>query len=511
MVAEIEESAAMDAPSPPVASRLERALTVRARSVLATIIVLFIVVHVGRIGRVLLNGDGNFYLSGAMRIANGDLPFSRYSPGFPLLLSPSAVVFDGSPRTLFFVVGFVNIAVSVAAIVMLRQFLRRYLSEAVTLALVAVFALGETATNVLVGTEVEPLALLLVVLTLVALQRERTWLAVTTTAVAGMCRIALVPFFGVLWVVRWRRSPRQSPVAVALLGLDAVTYLALSRQGGYVGIAGRVYSGAHDGGSGAAAGLLEIVPDHLVRYSRLGWPSVLWPSKVLSTPPGYVLGAATFLCMVVGAAVLLRRRSEVADDGVLRPALLGTAAYVLLLWFWPANDGAVLRLSTPLAPLALLAAVVGARHLAGLVSLRRPAEAIAAVAVLGVAFTVAVAASAGLVATKRHTDGRVADFVSATRRAADLAPPGPFLSLSPGIAQVASGRQVVAYDRDVTGEEARQLAERSGACTVVVSSVQGRPERLDAFLRQSDRASVLVAVGGTSVFTLIEPWCLDSG
>lgn len=487
-----------------VADRLALAAGARTTAILGITLALFTVIHTARLGRLLINGDGANYLSGAMRIASGDLPHPRYSPGLAMFLAPLAGLLRGRPSTLVLVAAFMNLVISVAAIVLLQRFLRRYLSPVMSVTVVAVFALGQTATNVLTGTEVEPIALLLLVITLVALQEDRSRLAVVATAVAGMTRIALVPWFGVLWLLRWRRSPRHAATAIGALVIDVATYAVLSRQGSYVAIATQSYTAGDSAGSPVAA-FLEVVPDHLVRYSRLGFPSLFWPSAILSTPPGYVLGAVTTLCMVIGALVLLRRDGRSAD-GVLRPAVVASAAYAVLLWFWPANDGTVLRLSTPLAPVVLLLAVVGARRLAERLFAAR-AKQVVAVALAG-ALTVGLAASVGLAVTRRTSDEPVADFVLATRRGIALAPPGPVLSHAPGITQVVSGRAVVSFPDGVSGSEALALAEQSRACVIVVTAIaRNPPPEFERFLARSDRVNRLSSVGTTTLYALDEPWC----
>ncbi len=505
MARNIAEARTPDGGPRSVADRLALAAGARTTAILGITLALFTAIHAARLGRLLANGNGEFYVSGAMRIASGDLPPPRYSPGLAMFLAPLAGLLRGRPSTLVLVAASLNLVISVAAIVLLQRFLRRYLSPVMSVTVVAVFALGQTATNVLTGTEVEPIALLLVVITLVALQEDRSRLAVVATAVAGMTRIALVPWFGVLWLLRWRRSPRHAVTAIGALVIDVATYAILSRQGSYFAVATQSYTAGDSAGRSPVAALLEVVPDHLVRYTRLGFPSLFWPTEILLTPPGYVLGAVTTLCTVIGALVLLRHHGRSAD-GVLRPAMIASAVYAVLLWFWPANDGAVLRLSTAMAPVVLLLTVVGTRRVAERLFAAR-AKQVVAVALAG-ALTLGLAASVGLAVTRRTSDEPVADFVRATRRGIALAPPGPVLSPAPGFTQMVSGRTVVPFPDSVSGPEALALAEQSRACVIVVTTIgsNAAPE-LERFLARSDRVSRLSSGGTTTLYALDEPWC----
>lgn len=482
-----------------------RFLEDHGNAALGLILVGFALVHLARVDRVLALGDGINYLRGAVRVAAGELPSSQYSPGVAYLLAPLAKLMTGEFRLFFVTVGLLNIVVTVTALALLHRFLRTYLGEVPALALVAIVALGETATNALIGAEIEPLSLLIVVGTLFALQQGRMWAAVVVTGLGVMCRIALGPFLGLLWLLHWRRSRRPATVALGLLALDLAVFLLFTQRSDttYFGIAGGVYGGGAD--SGFLSSLVDVGSKHIFRYSHFGVPAIVWPSALLSSPVGYLFGLSTSLCVVVGGWSLFRSPPAGDTAGLLRPAFVAGAVYLGLLFFWPANDPALIRLSIPLAPLVLLATTRGLQVIARrFLAARAPLFVAVATAT---ALLAAVTTTTALVATRRTTEPKVAAFLEANRRAGALAPPGAILSRLSGLTELTSGRRGIAYRNNATLDQALELARSSGACTIVLENLRGRlsPEII-AFATE-DPSRQILAVGGTRVLRLDGPTC----
>lgn len=508
-------------PPPPAAPRAEAAddpgeaggrwpwlheLVRRPGLVLGIVLAAFVAVHLARLSRVLINADGENYLRNAVVLAGGDLPRSRYSPGWGFVLSPVAALTGDSFWGLYLLSAALNIALAVFALVLVYRFLRHSAGERAALVLVAIFALGQTATVVLFGAEVEPVALLATSAILVALQQGRSWMAVAATAAAAQIRIALVPFLAVLWVLRLRRHRLPALAALASIGVGLVAFAATN--GGedttYLNISRSAYA-TDRGVTGVIEGVWQVVPRHVVGYARLGLPSALWPSGLLDSPVGVALGLATFLCIAVGAWKMLTGKGgpRVPDDALLRAATLAGLATFAAYVFWPANDGAKIRLALPLAPLVLLSAWAGARALFGArwTTVARPLAVVALAA--------ALASTAGLVATQRTSSPEVADFMRANEEARELLPPGSVLSRRPALTQLLLRRPTRTYRLESAPVALLSRAQDVGACAVVVDGLRtggGRSASLRARLEHSG-ARVLGSSGRAAVFAIDRPGC----
>lgn len=463
--------------------------------------------HLPRVAKVGANYDGPNYLRDAVVFSHGDLARSRYSPGWGFLLTPLTWVTGRDLRVLHLVGALVVIAISVAALVLVYQFLGEHVSAWTAVALVAVLALGESATNALFGVEVEPLALLLVTATLVCLQRGRPWLAVVATGVAVVSRVAIVPFFAVLWLLWLRRRHAPSVVALAMVLVGVGVYL-LTRpvlEGSYVELV-YVREGS-DAALPAAADVLTVLGDNIVRYPLRGLPAMLWPIAVLDTPLGSVLGLLTTAVVAAGAWQLVRQRPAGPGD-VRRAAVVAGAAEIGLVLAWPATDSAAIRFLMPLAPLVLLAAAIGLHtvlaHLDVSLRARAGAAVVAAMLVAGVLVSVA------LTARQEGTDPRVDDLLTALESSRERLPEGAVLSFAPGMTEVATGRKAFSYPKRTGPPPVLERAQQVDACTVVIdgfNDVNNLPFRRWLTTRAG---TVLAAEGKASVVALEIPGCSPS-
>jgi hypothetical protein len=495
--------------------RVLEVLAERPQQVLVGALAVFALTHLIRINFVPINGDGDNYLQNALRFANGELARSRYSPGWGFFLTPLAWLAHGEFWVMYFAGSLLNIALSILALVVAHRFLKRYLSAWTAVALVAVLALGQSATNVLIGVEVEPLALLSVTATLVALQEGRTWPAVAMTGIGVLSRVALTPFFVVLWLLRLRRQRRAALTSIALVLIGVGAYLTLQQRsgsGGYGATAANAY-GVQQGRSGLIKGALNILPDHLFRYLRLGIPAIAWPSALLTPSLGRLLGLVTTGLAGVGVWQLLRRRRNAGLDdpgGVLVHAVIAGLAYFALLTLWPANNGAVVRLTFPMGPLVLLALGVGLRYVAKGMKFPSPVTALRLIA-LG-AVTAAILATGALVVTRNRNSGASRAFLQVNDRASDHLPRGRVLSHYDAFTELITGHRARQYSDNPTPTKLLREADRARACAVVIDDVVVTEKTSTALREWAEQGggTVIASEGRTFVLALKQKRCLKA-
>lgn len=469
----------------------------RGSWILGAVIAVFLVVHLARLGVIQPSGNnGLYYLRNALGFAHGHLPRSHYSPGFGFLLTPLAWITDGHFHAMYLAGSLVTLAVSGLAIWLIYDFLRSHVTPASALVVTAIFALGETATNFLFGVEVEPLALLLVVACLVAMDRQRSWLACGLAILGVACRVALTPFFAVFWLLHLRR--RSVPALVALAGIGAAVAAHLDTQShldqSYLGIVTDTY-GHKTHGQGPIAHSLHLIPHQTVWYLRFGIPAMGWPSKVLNIPlAGPMLGLLTSALIAFGAWKLVRHQPAV------RAAVVAAATYLGLLVVWPVYRDATIRMALPVAPVILLSAYVGFMELRSKRS-TPPGRLLWSVVAL------ALASSLGVVATVHHTTPKFQALITANRDTAKRLPPGPVLSHFDALVRLVTGHEAVFFQS--TGvDDLLQRASRVKACAFELDPYNpGRPRDVQQAWIDGGGARVLAERDGTTIAALEEPWC----
>lgn len=485
-----------------------RALTERPRLVVAAVLAAFVAIHLVRLGVVLVNGDGDNYLRQAVDLSRGGLPRARYSPGWGALLAPVAWLAGGRYSPMFLAGSVVNLAVSVLALALVHRFLERHLPAPAAAVLTAILALGQTATLVLVGVEVEPLSLLSVAATLYFLEGGRPALAALSTGLGAASRIALSPFFAVLWVLQLGRHRRSALLALALLAAGVGAYLLTQpASGGYAGIASEAYD--LDGGPGSVLRrAASVASSHALRYARLGIPALVWPGAVLGSVPGAVLGLATTAVLGLGGWTLARRWRRGRPLELVTAATVAAGAYLVALCFWPANDGALLRLVVPLSPVLLLALAEGLGAVRARLSGLARAWLVPGLAVLATAL--ALGSGAALAVTHSRSPGPVRDFIAVGDEARGRLPAGPVLSHLPMLAGLVTDHEVVGFDPGADPGDVLDAARESGACSVLLDAIAQRGSRdrdLRSWASDGRAGPVLARRGATTVVALEVPWC----
>lgn len=469
---------------------------------LLVVVGLFVVVHLTRLSLVLVNADSGDYLWAAFRVAQGEFPRHRYSPGLAYLFAPLVGLTRTNFSLMYAAAGLFNLGIAIAALLFLHRFLVRHLPAWTALALVAVFALGQSVTNAMHAAEVEPLVLLLVSATLVLMGRDRPWPALGTTALCAVSRVAVLPFFGVLWMLRVRRDRRPAVVALLAVGAAGVGYMLAPKGpgGGYVDIASNAL-GIEQGGGAFVSQTAGIAFDAAVRYCRLGLPAMVWPAVLLNSVPGSVLGFLTTAIIAVGAWRVLRQHG---GDRLPSHAVIAAAAYLGLLLLWPAYDEKVIRLVLPVAPVVLLALATGLGAVLEVVQARwrRPAVTV----VLACALAGAVLPTAALVATRRRSPPPLREFITANQRARDLLGPGAVLSSFPEYTEIITGRPGRRYLQGSGPDDMLREAARTGACAAVIDRVRGDSTSLRQWVTQTD-APVIASAGASMVIRLEGPSC----
>ncbi len=467
---------------------------------LGAVIAMFVAIHLVRIG-ITPNNNGFDYLRNAVVLAHGHLARSHYSPGFGVLLAPVAWATGGRFHAMWLSAGLLNLALAAAALVLVHAYLRLHTNAWFAVGLTAVFALGETATVVLTGVEVEPLTLLLVAATLVLLNRDHAWLAGALTVLAVVCRVPVAPFFAVLWLFELRRRPVAAAATFGGIALAVGAHMATQSplDASYISIASSAFR-PRGGGHGILHRAIDIVPAQALGYLRLGIPSLLWPSAILTIPiVGAVLGLGTSAALALGAWRLLH------DQVTTRAAVVGVVAQFVLLTGWPVTTPASIRMVAPFAPVVLLAAAAG---LSALLTRQYRAPVWAGPAVLAAAALMAVTSSLAVTAINRDTPRTVRDLISINRRLAGRLPPGPVLAHTNALVQLLTGHASFDYPLADNLPDLEHRAQQVRACTLEVDPSYGR--LLQPGLRHladSGGGQLLGTAGLTTVIALNEPWC----
>lgn len=484
---------------PPLrAWRLERHRITPGTAV-AAMFVVFLGVHLSRLAldQSYLNNSGG-YLTTAAEVATGHIPRSHYSPGFGFLLAPIAWATGSKYHLLYLSASFLNVVVAGCALALLHLWFRRITSAWSAVGLTAVVALGETATNSLFAVEVEPVVLLLVVATLLALDHDRPWTAVVTTTLGALTRVAVLPFFGVLWLFQLRRSTR--PAACALVGCvgGGMAYIAVQSplDETYIRIASTSL-GSRTGGHGG----LPFVPSQAFLYLKTAIAAELLPTAVLKIPfVGPALGLLTVALIAFGAWRLIRAPA-------LTAATCAGVTYLALLLIWPATLPDAIRLVIPMAPVVVLAATRGLCE--GARWLPTSWRSRAVVAAIGGAIVLGSVISLYLGATVRTTDPRFTAFLALNRRVTRELPPGPVLSRV-HVVEIVTGHPSFSFSTNVPVATFRARVSQVRACSVEFDPfhVQGASVLMSGVL--SGGGVLLAQDEGTAIMALNEPWCIPA-
>lgn len=456
-----------------------------------------------------LRGDSDYYLRDAATFARGEIPHSRYSPGFALVLSPLFLIFRNDLAAAGNAALGLNLVLALGGLGLTYRFLREEMSAPLAAALTVVFAVCEGVSVYFAEVRPEPLVLVLLVGGLIAWRSERPGLAIVLGGLATFVRVAVLPFVLVAWVLLAWGRPRRLLAITGLLALGVFAHLATAPvvQDGYADIATSVYVGRAQASS--AVGVLTVVANAITTYLRVGFARIVWPFALLQTGVGVLLAAGTLFVMSVGALRLFaaggagwwRRRA------VIPAALAGLLAYQAALIAWPIRDLAAIRMLLPVAPLGLLVFGTGLCALAAHLAHERTK--------LAVTLTMVVIIVTGMATTARVIDQRarpssvvgLRDFIAVQSTAATL-PPGPILSPKPATTELVTGR--VSYRTVRHGGLPRQQAEALGACIIVFAGVDAEDQEARRGLEPLTVRTV-ARRGLASLAAIDAPWCQDAG
>jgi len=473
------------------------------RILLAVVLVVFAVLQLAQVSSSLELGNGTYYLRDAIAFADGDVARSRYSPGLPVLLVPVLWLTGSDPAASTVVIEILMVAVAVAALVLTHRVVRRHASRWIALGVVTAFALGQAGLGFLRGINAEPVSLALVAgVVLLEGGGRRGLAAALLTGVAVAVRIALAPFFGILWLLRLRRRPQAASLALVLVMLAAGAHFATGpvADPSYVEIAESIYDGEGGGSGGPVVTIARQVGEGIVTFGRYGVPRLVWPFRILATPIGLVLAIGTLAAMAWG----LRRRS----GGLRFPVVAGATVYLGLLLLWPIRVTEAVRLVVPVAPVLLaglagtLDRVVSVDDEAGSSRLRQLVYGLVAVmAVVGLA-----AGLSGFVQT-RAPSAVESDFFQAHRMAAARTLEGPVVSRKPAVTELMLGVPAIGYPAgDPTVDDLERYAAAWSACVFVVDGLGQGDENLFAWV-DANAGDILAAVGATRIVVVDAPWC----
>ncbi len=459
-------------------------------------------------------GNGDFYLRNAKAYAGGTLAHSRYSPGVGLFLSPIARLAGNDYRLLTFLSELTMVAVSLAALVVLHRLLRVYLAPWTAVALLAAFALGQSAATFLSGVEAEPLALLLVSGCLLALINRWPWWAVGLGGLAVGVRVALAPFIGVVFLLlllRHRRAGAAGLVAVLAAGVAHLASGPTVDQS-YVGIAGAVYGENGHGASGVLSRVASQVVIRAKNYLRIGIPRLVVPFRLLASPAGLLVSAIVLAAIVFGLIRLRQDRGQTEaapEPWVLDAACLAGLATLAFLLVWPIRAAESTRLLIPIAFLPLVGLGRSLEDLVRAGTTRRPVRIGWALVAALVALN--VASTAPVLAAHRRRPATERRFFAVHEEASRLVWSGPVVSKKPAFTELTTRRLAYSYPAGESVADLEQLSRRTAACTFVLDEVfGGLPDSTVEWLR-SRQNGVIAAKGATSIVTIWAPWCPGPG
>lgn len=452
-----------------------------------------------------LLGDSDYYLRDAFAFAGGEIPRSRYSPGFALFLAPIAAASGGSVELAWDASLIVNAFIGVAAFWLVYLFLRPHVGAWAAVAAAAVAVLGQGPVVYFAHVRPEALALLLVTGGLLALRRDRPVWAVVLLAAATLVRVALGPFALVLWA-GWLRRDWRVALAGGLLAVLAVAgHLATEPvvDPGYTQIGAAAYDDVDASAAGTA--LTRTVAGGMLTYGRYGVPRFVWPQTVLSSPIGPIVAAATLGLLALGALALWRGHGDgggTRDRAVLRAGMVAALAYGLVLLAWPMRDLAAVRLLLPVAALVLVCLAAGLRRI--LAHLAAGRARVAATATLLLLLALAVASTGNLV-WERHrgpTAGR--DFAAAHLEVRDELPAGAVLSSNPAASELLIGQPV--FELPLRADQLDPLVDELRACTVVLQRKDQAADELQAWIDRHEGGQ-LATSGSVRIVSIDREWC----
>lgn len=451
-------------------------------------------------------GNTDYYLRNAVDLSKGDLPHSRYSPGYPIVLVPLVALVDGRLTAMTIAASLFSVACAAVALVLLHRWLRLYVDQpAAALALTA-FAVGQAATSYLGRGEVESLALLLVTALLLVGARGHRRTAVVLTLAAGLVRVALVPFLGLYWLLQLRTRPGTASAGLVAVAGSVFAHIAVgpTRDQSYADIAGAVYSGGHEGRPDVVQGVLLGAIDRVADYSRFGLPRLVWPHALLAVTPGLLAAAATTVAVLLGLLIVARRNWRHSSD-LSRVPLMSTVAfggYLAALLFWPIQPGETVRMVIPLAGLPLLGLAVLSQRVARTDSAARAGVAVVTVLVV----VVGMASSVSVVAQRRNQPADERQFIEAHERVRERLPPGAVMSRKPAYTELALGRTTYEYPAGVRASDMAELVNRTGVCIFVIDAVNsGVAPELTRWLRSRSARSLVF--GATEFVIYDSPRC----
>ncbi len=469
---------------------------------LATLVVLLQVRSWSRLG------NGDYYLRNAIDIVSWELPESRYSPGFPVVLAPLAALWRGHPAALTIAAGVLTALFAALGLILLHRWLLLHLTPWAAALGLAVFALGQASAEFLQPGEVEPLALCLISGVLLACARQRWRTALALTAAAVLVRVALGPFLALLWLFQLRARPRISLTAGAILAAGLAAHLAVGPRvdQSYAQIGGAIYGVGTTPSDSVRDRLLAEVGNRLTDYLHFGVPRLVWPFALLQSPVGWIVAVVTVAGVLLGLwrLSLSRRMSAVgvAASGHTRSPVELTAAsasvaflgYLALLLLWPVRDGDTTRMLIPVVgvPLLALATALESVRVRLALSNRAFAALLAPVLLLGVV-------SVGSLAAQRWSqEAKHRDFAAAHLAARHKLPPGGVISAKPAYSEIMLGVPGYEYPLGIRPAELATLAERTQACAFVIDGLRREPSDLEPWI-YDHAAQVVARSGGTAI------------
>ena len=454
-------------------------------------------------------GNTDYYLRNAVDLYNGDLPHSRYSPGYPVVLVPLVALADGRLAAMTIAATLFSVASAAVALVLLHRWLRLYVDRPAAALTLTAFAVGQAATYYLSRGEVESFALLLVTALLVVAAKGRMGVAVLLTLAAGLVRVALVPFLGLFWLLQLRTRPK--PAAAGLLAV-AASVLAHSAVGpnqdqSYAGIAGAVYSNGTGSRTDVIQEIFQGAVDRALDYGEFGLPRLVWPHALLATTPGSAVAAATTTAVLAGLLILgrqgLRRSSDVARVAISSTVAFG--GYLAGLLFWPIQPSETVRLLIPVAGLPILALAVLSQRIARMSGAARYAVAMATALVVAVG----LASSVSVVVQQRSPQAEERQFIEAHERARERLPAGAVMSRKPAFTELVLGRTTYEYPAGVRARDMTELVDRTGVCIFVVDRMdEGMPRAVARWIRS--RSVRLLGNANTEFFVFDSPRCPEA-
>lgn len=451
-------------------------------------------------------GNTDYYLRNAVDLSRGDLPHSRYSPGYPIVLVPLVALVDGRLTAMTIAASLFSVACAAVALVLLHRWLRLYVDQPAAALTLTAFAVSQAATSYLGRGEVESLALLLVTALLVVSARGRMQAAVILTLATGLVRVALVPFLSLYWLLQLRARPKTAAAGLVAAVGSVLAHAAVgpTRDQSYAGIAGAVYGGGHDSRTDVVQGIFQGAVERALDYGRFGLPRLVWPHALLALTPGLLVAAATTTAVLVGLLILARQGWRQYSD-LSRVPIISTIAfggYLAALLFWPIQPSETVRMVIPLAGLPVLGLAVLSQRLARKSSAARATIALATVLIVGVG----LASSVSVVAQQRSPQADERQFIEAHEQVRERLPGGAVMSRKPAYTELALGRTTYEYPAGVRASDMADLVNRTGVCIFVVDRVDsGVPLDVVRWLRS--RSTRSLRVGATKFVVYDSPRC----